>query len=185
MKLLGNAATIPGGSRTGIPLPTAPLSRPGTDIASRVAAVRSFTSPIVMHETREFTRDQLVRAGYQMQGERRKRRHVPREVDPAIGRRRAEVARMYGEGMVIRAIAEHFQVSVATISNDLDAAQVERTRGKGRRGTLVGVPDQTIVDLHNEGLSCKAIGERLGSSESAVSRRLRAAGVRTTRAGAA
>lgn len=175
MKAYGNAATIPGGSRTGIPLPTVPLSRPGADIVSRVAAQRAFVSPVVMHSTAEFTRDQLVRAGYQIEGERpkkRKRIYVPTDRD-------RDIKRLYEEeGLTLVQIGERHGLSHAGVSYALDRMQVAKVARPGRSANLDNVTDDELLRMYrDEGLSCRVIAQQLGAPRRVVSARIRATGV--------
>ncbi|CAN7193972.1 hypothetical protein [Knoellia sp. LjRoot47] len=170
MKAYGNAATIPGGTRTGIPLPKGPVVHAGGHILDRLEREHTRVSPIVMHNPAEFTPEQLARAGYAVVGTKTARRR-----STYVGPNDDRIAQLHRQGLTLQDIADDVDMTPAGVRGVLDRLGIERPKRVGRRGKLVTVTDDTLRALYVEdGLSCREIGERFDSSESAISRRLRA-----------
>lgn len=167
--------TIPGANRTGVPLPTKPVSRPEDDIVARLerAHARPSSSPFTA-DAPEFTREQLLAAGFTVGAERK-----PKKTRADVSAKHLEIARLYvDENLTTGQIAEQYGITISGVQYALDRAGVQRdpNRKTQRRGVVV--PVETLRRLHvDELLTCAQIGERYGLSESAISRRLREAGI--------
>lgn len=96
---------------------------------------------------------------------------------------------LYRSGMTYRAIADLFtangiQTTHQTVSKVITRAGINRTKAPQNHLPIKAKTlekEQQIIDLHNQGLTLKAIADQVGSNKGTVHKLLRASGCVTKR----
>lgn len=102
MRIEGQASAGGPIAATGVPIPTTPLSRPGSDIASRMEAVRSRVSPVGELPSDPDSRRYLLKVSTRRGGK-------PVRFD------RVEIAARYRRGATVSSIAADLGCTPATV----------------------------------------------------------------------
>lgn len=148
----------------GVPIPTKPYERPGSDITSRMESVRRFTSPIVIANPDPFTGKQLTRPS-----------PSKRTRGPAPSYDRDGMVKMWEEGHAVPAIAARFGCNRRSVFRALDAAGITSDkRPKSRKARTVG---PQVLELYASGLNMKNVAQELHLQERTVKNILIDAGV--------
>jgi transposase len=158
-----------------IPHPTRPAGREEDHITARLERVRTFTSPIVLHNPEEFTPAQLTAAGFTLASGKPKRKPRPPVTSTTDATR---IVSLYRDGANVEEVAATVGVSTATVRRYLDAANVPRRPTTRRPTQDVTVDPDTLRELYTvEGLYQAQIAARLGVPLRTVERALANAGL--------
>lgn len=142
MKTYGSLA-VPGGTLTPIPVPRAPVTYHGGDCVAQVerAHARPSSSPFT-NDAPEFTREQLLAAGFVVKADGRKR------ADRARDRR---IVELYTTGSSIRDVAAELHMSPVGVRGALARLDLEtRTKSgtpKPRHPERGGAATKDLIDL--------------------------------------